>query len=266
MAWAGLKGAPETPLNVPIGPHRRYGWVDTPLELLKGVKNGLGGTVNDAVLTAVSLSLGRFLRRRGVETDGLVLKVLVPVSVRATDQRGALGNKVSAMWAQLPMDQDDPAACFERIHTEMGDLKASSQAVGAEVLTGLADFAPTTIFSQAARLQARQRVFNLVVTNVPGPQHAALPARTAHAGDLPGRAARADDRGRDRDHELLRAPVVRDHGRLRRGPGPRRPDRRPRGRAVRPRPRGRDRAPPVAHARARRRAHRAHARTPRPPR
>jgi WS/DGAT/MGAT family acyltransferase len=121
-------------------------------------------------LTAVSLSLGRFLRRRGVETDGLVLKVLVPVSVRATDQRGALGNKVSAMWAQLPMDQDDPAACFERIHTEMGDLKASSQAVGAEVLTGLADFAPTTIFSQAARLQARQRVFNLVVTNVPGPQ------------------------------------------------------------------------------------------------
>jgi len=170
MAWAGLKGAPETPLNVPIGPHRRYGWVDTPLDLLKGVKNGLGGTVNDAVLTAVSLSLGRFLRRRGVETDGLVLKVLVPVSVRATDQRGALGNKVSAMWAQLPMDQDDPAACFERIHTEMGDLKASSQAVGAEVLTGLADFAPTTIFSQAARLQARQRVFNLVVTNVPGPQ------------------------------------------------------------------------------------------------
>ncbi len=170
MAWAGLKGAPDTPLNVPIGPHRRFGWVDTPLDLLKGIKNGLDGTVNDAVLTAVALALGRFLRRRGFETDGLVLKVLIPVSVRATDERGDLGNKVAAMWALLPMDEDDPTACFQRIHTEMGDLKASGQAVGAEVLTGMADFAPPTVFSQAARLQARQRFFNLVVTNVPGPQ------------------------------------------------------------------------------------------------
>jgi diacylglycerol O-acyltransferase len=170
MAWAGMQGAPDTPLNVPIGPHRRFGWVDVPLDVLKGTKNGLGGTVNDAVLTVVALTLGRFLRRRGVDTDGLVLKVMVPVSVRATDQRGALGNKVSAIWAPLPMDLDDPKACFERIHTEMGDLKASGQAVGAEVLTGMADFAPPTIFSQAARLQARQRFFNLVVTNVPGPQ------------------------------------------------------------------------------------------------
>lgn len=170
MAWTGMRGAPPTPLNVPIGPHRRYGWVDTPLDLLKGIKNGLGGTVNDAVLTTVALALGRFLRRRGFETEGLVLKVLVPVSVRSSDQRGALGNQVSAMWAPLPMDIDDPQACFERIHTEMGDLKESGQAVGAEVLTGMADFAPPTIFSQAARLQARQRFFNLVVTNVPGPQ------------------------------------------------------------------------------------------------
>lgn len=170
MAWAGFRGAPDTPLNVPIGPHRRYGWVDTPLDLLKGIKNGLGGTVNDAVLTAVALALGRFLRRRGVETDGLVLKVMVPVSVRASDERGALGNQVATIWAPLPMDEDDPRACFERIHADMGDLKASGQAVGAEVLTGMADFAPPTVFSQAARLQARQRFFNLTVTNVPGPQ------------------------------------------------------------------------------------------------
>ena len=170
MAWAGMRGAPPTPLNVQIGPHRRYGWVDTPLELLKGIKNGLGGTVNDAVLTTVALALGRFLRRRGFETDGVVLKVLVPVSVRASEQHGALGNQVSAMWAPLPMDEDDPRACFDRIHASMGDLKESGQAVGAEVLTGMADFAPPTILSQAARLQARQRFFNLVVTNVPGPQ------------------------------------------------------------------------------------------------
>lgn len=170
MAWAGLRGAPPTPLNVPIGPHRRFGWVGASLGLFKDVKNALGGTVNDVVLTVVALALGRFLRRRGVDTNGLTLKVLVPVSVRADAERGALGNRVSALWAPLPMDEEDPRACFELVRAAMGDLKASGQAVGAEVLTGLADFAPPTIISQAARLQARQRLFNLVVTNVPGPQ------------------------------------------------------------------------------------------------
>lgn len=170
MAWTGLRGAPDTPLNVPIGPHRRFGWVDAPLALAKEIKNELGGTVNDVVLTVVSLALGRFLRRRGFPTDGLVLKSMVPVSVRASEQRGALGNRVAAVWAPLPMGIEDPRECFAAVHEAMGDLKASGQAVGAETLTGLADFAPTTIFSQAARLQARQRMFNLVVTNVPGPQ------------------------------------------------------------------------------------------------
>jgi WS/DGAT/MGAT family acyltransferase len=166
----GLRGAPDTPLNVPIGPHRRYGWVNTPLDLLKGIKNGLGGTLNDAVLTTVALALGRFLRRRGVDTEGLELTVMVPVSVRAGDERGMLGNRVTAMWAKLPMGVEDPRDCFERVRAEMGDLKQSGQALGAEAITRLADFAPPTLFSQAARLQARQRFFNLVVTNVPGPQ------------------------------------------------------------------------------------------------
>ena len=166
----GLRGAPDTPLNVPIGPHRRFGWVNTPLDLLKGIKNGLGGTLNDAVLTTVALALGRFLRRRGVDTDGLELTVMVPVSVRAGDERGMLGNRVTAMWAQLPMGIEDPHDCFERVRAEMGDLKQSGQALGAEAITRMADFAPPTLFSQAARLQARQRFFNLVVTNVPGPQ------------------------------------------------------------------------------------------------
>jgi len=90
--------------------------------------------------------------------------------VRADVERGALGNRVAAMWAPLPVGIEDPAECYEQIRVAMDDLKHSGQAVGAQVLTNLAGFAPPTILSQAARLQARQRYFNLVVTNVPGPQ------------------------------------------------------------------------------------------------
>ena len=93
MAWAGLSPAPASPFNVPIGPHRRYTWVDAEVARFKAIKNALGGTLNDVVLSAVSLALGRFLRRRGIETEGLVLKAMVPVSVRAETQRGALGNR-----------------------------------------------------------------------------------------------------------------------------------------------------------------------------
>jgi diacylglycerol O-acyltransferase / wax synthase len=170
MAWAGLNPAPPSPFNLPIGPHRRYTWVDSEVARFKAIKNALGGTLNDVVLSAVSLALGRFLRRRGIETDGLVLKAMVPVSVRADTQRGALGNRVAAMWAPLPVGVTDPEAVLAEVGEAMRGLKESGQAVGAQALTSLADFAPPTIMSQAARLQARQRFFNLVVTNVPGPQ------------------------------------------------------------------------------------------------
>ena len=170
MAWAGLRPAPPSPLNVPIGPHRRYTWVDADLDELKAVKNAVGGTLNDAVLTSVTLALGRWLRGRGVDTEGLVLKAMVPVSVRADAERGALGNRVAAMWAPLPVGVEDALEVYATVHLAMQGLKESGQAVGAQALTQLADFAPPTIMSQAARLQARQRYFNLVVTNVPGPQ------------------------------------------------------------------------------------------------
>jgi WS/DGAT/MGAT family acyltransferase len=170
MAWAGFSPAPPSPFNVPIGPHRRYTWVDSEVARFKAIKNALGGTLNDVVLSAVALALGRFLRRRGVETDGLVLKAMVPVSVRADTQRGALGNRVAAMWAPLPVGVTDPEAVLSEVAEAMRGIKESGQAVGAVALTSLADFAPPTIMSQAARLQARQRFFNLVVTNVPGPQ------------------------------------------------------------------------------------------------
>jgi diacylglycerol O-acyltransferase len=172
---AGINApAPPSPLNVEITAHRRYTWIDADLAQFKAIKDSLGGTLNDVVLAAVSLALGRHMRVQGYDTEALVLKAMVPVSIRADVDRDAnppaLGNRVAAMWAPLPVGIVDPVECLNQVRLEMDGLKHSGQAVGAEVLTNLAGFAPPTILSQAARLQARQRFFNLVVTNVPGPQ------------------------------------------------------------------------------------------------
>ncbi len=170
MARAGLQMAPSSPFNVRIGPHRRFTWVNGDLNQFKAVKNALGGTVNDVVLAAVAGALGRYLRMHGEPTEDLILKAMVPVSVRADVERGALGNRVAAMWAPLPVGLGDPVQRLLTIGKAMDGIKESGQAVGAQVLTELSGFAPPTIMAQAARLQARQRLFNLVVTNVPGPQ------------------------------------------------------------------------------------------------
>jgi len=169
MIGAGM-AAPDSPFNVEIGPHRRVSWVLADLDGFKAIKNELGGTLNDVVIAAVSGALGRYLRARGVDTSELELRAMAPVSVRAEDEHGALGNKVAAMMAPLPIWCEDPAERLRLVSEQMGDLKKSGQAVGAQILTQLTDFAPPTIVSQAARLQSRQRFFNLVVTNVPGPQ------------------------------------------------------------------------------------------------
>ena len=170
MAWAGLSPAPPTPYNTAIGPHRRFTWVRMQLTDVKAIKNAFGGTVNDVMLAIVAGALGRHLRRRGVRTDGMQLKAMVPVSVRAEDARGALGNQVAAMMAPLPVGAADPLVRFELIHRAMDDIKRSGQAVGAQVLTDLTGFAPPNIMAQASRRVVGQRWFNLVVTNVPGPQ------------------------------------------------------------------------------------------------
>jgi diacylglycerol O-acyltransferase / wax synthase len=162
--------APSTPFNVEIGPHRRLAFVRADLGDFKRVKNAHGGTVNDVVLSVVAGALGNYLRARGHETDGLEMRAMVPVSVRAEEERGALGNRISAMMAPLPVSSQDPIERLHLVTETMGDLKGSGQAVGAELLTRLTDFAPPTIASQAARLQPAQRFFNLVITNVPGPQ------------------------------------------------------------------------------------------------
>jgi diacylglycerol O-acyltransferase len=170
VVWAGLNPAPATPLNVEIGPHRRYSVVRQHLSDYRTIKNALGGTVNDVVLAVVAGALGRWLRSRGVRTEGLELRALVPVSVRAEDQHQQLGNRLVAMRAPLPVYIEDPVARLRFVKQAMDGLKESKQAVGAEVLTSVQNLAPPTILAQASRLNFSTRLFNLLVTNVPGPQ------------------------------------------------------------------------------------------------
>jgi diacylglycerol O-acyltransferase / wax synthase len=173
LGWAGLEAAPRSPFNVKIGPHRRFTWVDASLVEFRAAKDALGGTINDAVLTVVAGALGGYMRERGLDTDELVLKAIVPVSVRSPRAGGAaptLGNRVAAMWAPLPVGIEKPQERMAVISAAMREVKNSGQAIGAQTLTELAGFASPTLMAQAARLQARQRLFNLVVTNVPGPQ------------------------------------------------------------------------------------------------
>jgi diacylglycerol O-acyltransferase len=170
VVWAGMNPAPETPLNVEIGPHRRFVWVRHELGDFKRVKNALGGTVNDVVLAVVAGALQKWLRSRGVRTEGLELRALVPVSTRARDEHHQLGNRLAAMRAPLPVYVEDPVARLRVVRHAMDGLKESKQAVGAEVLAGMQALAPPTILAQASRLNFSTRLFNLLVTNVPGPQ------------------------------------------------------------------------------------------------
>ena len=170
IVWAGLNPAPETPLNVPIGPHRRVWWTRSSLADFKAIKDAVGGTVNDVVLAVVSGALGRWLRTRGVRTEGLELRALVPVSVRPPGKEGDLGNQIAAMRGPLPVYATDPLDRLEIVKESMAHLKQSKQALGAEVISSLNDFAPPTLLAQASRLNFSTRLFNLIVTNVPGPQ------------------------------------------------------------------------------------------------
>jgi diacylglycerol O-acyltransferase / wax synthase len=170
LVWAGLNPAPETPLNVPIGPHRRFAVARQQLADYKEIKDALGGTVNDVVLTVVSGALAQWLRSRGIRTEGLEMRALVPVSVRREDQRGSLGNQLTVMRAPLPLYIDDPVSRLRFIRAAMDGLKESKQAVGAATLAAVNNLAPPTILAQASRLNFSTRLFNLLVTNIPGPQ------------------------------------------------------------------------------------------------
>src|ERR1700704_5841982 len=169
VAWAGLNPAPHTPLNVDIGPHRRIGVVRFELEEFKQVKDALGGTVNDVVLTVVAGALREWLHSRGVRTEGVELRGLVPVSIRGEQDRN-LGNRIAAMRGPLPVYIGDPVARLRFVKQEMDGLKESKQALGAEVIASVNNFAPPTLLAQASRINFSTRLFNLIVTNVPGPQ------------------------------------------------------------------------------------------------
>jgi diacylglycerol O-acyltransferase / wax synthase len=134
------------------------------------VKDALGGTVNDVVLAVVAGALREWLRGRGIRTEGLELRAQVPVSIRASDEHGQLGNKLAVMRAPLPVYIADPVRRLESLGQAMTGLKESKQALGAEVISRFNDFAPPTLLAQAARINFSTRLFNLTVTNVPGPQ------------------------------------------------------------------------------------------------
>ena len=166
-----LDAAPRTPLNTRPGPHRLVAIVETDLADYKRVKASSGGaTVNDVVLTAVAGALGRFLVERGHQVEGVELRACVPVSLRPDSKKGAMGNEIAIMNAPLPVGVTDPRARLARVRSAMEGLKSSRQAEGAKVLTSLENALPPAMLARASRLGFSSRLYNLLVTNVPGPQ------------------------------------------------------------------------------------------------
>ena len=165
-----VDAAPKTLLNRKPGPHRLVAVVKTDLADYKATKRATGATVNDIVLTAVAGALGLFLTDRGMDTVGLQLRACVPVSVRGDEKRGALGNEIAIMMAPLPVAPQDPLDRLATVKESMEDLKSSKQAEGAKVLTSLENALPPAVLARASRLGFSSRLYNLLVTNVPGPQ------------------------------------------------------------------------------------------------
>ena len=177
--WASARSiaraAPESPLNVRIGQQRRYGMAATSLDDHRRVRKAHGGTVNDVVLATVSGALRTWLLTRGeAVTPSTVVRAMVPVSVRHDEAgRSAPGNRVSSYFVDLPVGEGNPLVRLHQVAFAMRGHKESGQSVGAEALVQLSGFAPPTIHALGARVAAgmTRRVFNLVVTNVPGPQY-----------------------------------------------------------------------------------------------
>jgi diacylglycerol O-acyltransferase len=170
VGWELLNPAPKVPLNHEIGPHRHFRWVHAELADFKLVKDAFGGTVNDVVLAVTAGALRRWLEERGIKVQGLELRALVPVSLRTEDERGMLGNRLAVFRAPLPVYARDPVERLRLVREEMSKIKQSKQVMGAEAIVAINDFAPPTILAQASRLNFSTRLFNLIVTNVPGPQ------------------------------------------------------------------------------------------------
>ncbi len=167
-----LAAASATSLNGPIGPDRRWAWAAASLAEVKEIRSALGGTVNDVLLAAITSGFRDLLDSRGELADGLVVRSLVPVSVRGPDDQGVITNRVSAVLANLPVGEPDPLRRLALVRAEMDELKQTSQAVGAEVLTGMLGLAAPTLLALGshAAFQLPQPLVQTVTTNVPGPQ------------------------------------------------------------------------------------------------
>jgi diacylglycerol O-acyltransferase len=172
VSMAEHMGAPKSAINGDTGPARGFSYSRFPLDDFRAVKAVFGGTINDIVLAAVAGGLRHFLVARGVDPDdeNEALEALCPVSIRDTSERAALGNRLAMLLVKLPIGEADPARRLAAVRATVDRLKARKQAVGADFLLNLAGFAPSTLHAMVARASLRQISFNLIVTNVPGPQ------------------------------------------------------------------------------------------------
>ena len=167
------KAAPETPWNVEIGQQRRFAMARTELDDYKRIRKAHGGTVNDVVLATVAGALRAWMQTRGENVaTGSTLRAMVPVSVRGDTPAAKLGNRVSTFFVDLPVGENNPVIRLSQVTYSMTGLKESGQSIGAEALIGLGGFAPPTLVALGARAAAAlsKRLFNVIVTNVPGPQ------------------------------------------------------------------------------------------------
>jgi diacylglycerol O-acyltransferase len=162
--------APPSPFNRRVGPNRRFAMAEEPVQTFKDIKRALHGTVNDVVLATVAGALHRLFRYRREPSRNRFLRAMVPVSVRTRAEDTAMGNRVSSIFVDLPIGPMGAKRRLALIREKTKHLKESNQAVGAEFLMNIGTWAPPTIHAMAARLAARGRVINVVVSNVPGPQ------------------------------------------------------------------------------------------------
>ena len=159
-------------LSGPIGPHRRWAWTEAAFDELKPIRTALGGTVNDVVLAAITTGFRDLLERRGSLRDGLVVRSMVPVSMRQENERGKLDNRISAVFVDLPVAEPDPVARLESVRRQMDEYKQMMQLVDARSIIAMGDFVAPTLLSLGVRaaLGASQFYSQAVTTNVPGPR------------------------------------------------------------------------------------------------
>jgi WS/DGAT/MGAT family acyltransferase len=168
LAASGPK-AQRTFLNQEIGRDRRVGYLTTGLDQLKAMRGSTEATVNDVVLSVSAGALRRCFERRSEPLpDQLV--ALVPMSVRRPDEEGELGNRIATLLVALPVAEADAARRLELIHAETVRLKASEQARAASLVIEATGWTPPTINRVLADVIARPLSWNLVISNVPGPQ------------------------------------------------------------------------------------------------